>query len=59
VAITRQAWLTGLAAGSLGSLAFGMTCPLDGIAHLGIWHIAPVPLAALAARLIVPPLIRW
>jgi hypothetical protein len=59
VAITRQAWLTGLAAGSLGSLAFGMTCPLDGIAHLGIWHTAPVPLAALAARLIVPPLIRW
>lgn len=59
VAITRQAWLTGLAAGSLGSLALGMTCPLDGIAHLGIWHIAPVPLAALAARLIVPPLIRW
>jgi len=59
VAISRQAWLTGLAAGSLGSLAFGMTCPLDGIAHLGIWHVAPVPLAALAARLIVPPLIRW
>lgn len=59
VAITRQAWLTGLAAGSLSSLALGMTCPLDGIAHLGIWHVAPVPLAALAARFIVPPLIRW
>jgi hypothetical protein len=59
VAIVRQAWLTGLTAGSLGSLAFGMTCPLDGIAHLGIWHVAPVPLAALTARLIVPPLIRW
>lgn len=59
VAITREAWLTGLAAGSLGSLAFGMTCSLDGIAHLGLWHVVPVPLAALTARLVVPSLIRW
>lgn len=59
VALARQAWLTGLAAGALGALAFGITCPLDGIAHLGIWHVLPVPIAALAARVIVPPLIRW
>ena len=59
VALARQGWLTGLAAGALGSLAFGMTCPLDGIAHLGLWHVLPVPVAALAARLIVPSLIRW
>lgn len=59
VALARQAWLTGLAAGALGALAFGMTCPLDSIAHLGVWHVLPVPLAALAARVAVPPLIRW
>ena len=50
VALARQAWLTGLAAGALGSLAFGITCPVDTIAHLGLWHVLPVPLAALAAR---------
>ena len=54
-----QGWLTGLASGALGTLAFGITCPLDGIVHLGLWHVLPVPLAALAARVIVPPLIRW
>ncbi len=59
VALARQGWLTGLAAGSLGTLAYGTTCPIDGIAHLGLWHVLPVPLAALAARVIVPPLIRW
>ena len=59
VALARQGWLTGLAAGALGSLAFGVTCPLDTIAHLGLWHVLPVPVAALVARVIVPPLIRW
>ncbi|MBI1402338.1 MAG: DUF1109 family protein [Porphyrobacter sp.] len=59
VALARQAWLTGLAAGSLGALAFGVTCPLDTLAHLGLWHVLPVPLAGLAARAIVPRLIRW
>ena len=57
----RAGWLTGLASGALGTLAFGITCPLDGIVHLGLWHVLPVPLAALAARVIVPPdtLYRW
>ncbi len=59
VALARQAWLTGLASGALGALAFGLTCPLDGIVHLGLWHVLPVPIAAIAARVIVPPLIRW
>ncbi|MFN4020175.1 MAG: NrsF family protein [Erythrobacter sp.] len=59
VALARQAWLTGLASGALGTLAFGLTCPLDGIVHLGLWHVLPVPIAALLARVAVPPLIRW
>jgi hypothetical protein len=59
VALARQGWLTGLASGALGALAFGMTCPLDTIGHLGLWHVLPVPLAALAGRAIVPRLIRW
>jgi hypothetical protein len=59
VALARQGWLTGLAAGALGTLAYGVTCPLDGIAHLGLWHVLPIPIAALAGRIVVPPLIRW
>lgn len=59
VAIERAGWLTGLASGALGSLAYGITCPVDTIAHVGIAHIAPVAIAAVIARMIVPPLIRW
>lgn len=59
VAIERAGWLTGLAAGSLGSVAYGITCPLDTLAHVGIVHVAPVAISAVTARLVVPPLIRW
>ncbi len=59
VSLERSGWLTGLAAGSLGALAYNITCPLDTIAHVGIWHTLPVLVWAVAGRLIVPPLIRW
>lgn len=59
VSLERAGWLTGLAAGSLGALAYGITCPLDSIEHVGLVHVVPVALAALAGRLAVPPLIRW
>lgn len=59
VSIERSAWLTGLAAGSLGTLAYGITCPLDSLSHVGLWHVAPVAISAVIARFVVPPLIRW
>lgn len=59
VAIERAGWLTGLAMGALGSVAYGITCPLDTIAHVGVVHVAPVAIGAVLGRLIVPPLIRW
>ncbi|KWV91835.1 DUF1109 domain-containing protein [Erythrobacter sp. YT30] len=59
VSIERSAWLTGLSAGAFGSLAYGITCPLDGVGHVGIVHVAPVLISALVARIVVPPLIRW
>ncbi|GMN02067.1 NrsF family protein [Erythrobacter sp. MTPC3] len=59
VAIERAGWLTGLAAGSLGTLAYGITCPFDTYSHVGLWHVAPVAIAAVIGRLIVPPIIRW
>lgn len=51
-------WL-GVAAGALGSAAYGLSCPVDTLYHLAIWHFLPVALAALAGRLFVPGLIRW
>ena len=59
VALERSGWLTGLAAGSLGALAYNITCPLDSVAHVGFWHTAPVLIWALIGRFAVPPLIRW
>lgn len=49
----------GVAAGALGSAAYGMACPIDGAVHLGIFHVAPVLIAGLAGFLIVPRLLRW
>lgn len=59
VSLERAGWITGLAAGSLGSLAYGITCPLDTVMHVGVVHIVPVALAAVMGRLVVPSLIRW
>jgi len=50
---------TGIAAGALGSVAYGMSCSLDTLAHVGIWHVAPVAVAGALGRLIVPRLVRW
>lgn len=59
VSLERAGWVTGIAAGSLGSLAYGITCPVDTITHVGIVHIAPVAIGAMLGRLLVPRLIRW
>lgn len=59
VSLERSGWLTGLAAGSLGSFAYGVTCPLDSLGHIGLIHVAPVAVAAIIGRLAVPRLIRW
>lgn len=59
VSLERSGWLTGLAAGSLGSLAYGVTCSVDSLTHVGLTHVVPVAIAALIGRIVVPPLIRW
>lgn len=59
VSLERAGWMTGIAAGSLGSLAYGITCPLDSLSHVGIIHIVPVAIAAVIGRIAVPPVIRW
>ena len=59
VSPTLAGTFTGIAAGALGSFAYGLACPIDTLAHLGIWHALPVALGALVGRLGVPPLVRW
>lgn len=59
VSIERAGLMTGIASGSLGSLAYGITCPMDTVSHLGIMHVLPVAIAAVVGRLVVPRLIRW
>ena len=59
VSINSAGWYTGIAAGAIGSFAFGLACPIDTVGHLGIWHIAPVAVSAVLGRLIVPTLVRW
>lgn len=52
-------WFTGIAAGAIGTLLYGLACDVDSITHLGIWHVAPVAVTAIAGRFIVPKLIAW
>lgn len=59
VSLTTAGFYTGVASGALGSVACGLSCPLMGMMHLGIWHVLPVPVAALIGRFAVPALIRW
>ena len=59
--VSQQAagWFTGIAAGAIGTLLYGFSCPVDSVTHLGIWHVVPVAVAAIAGRLILPKLIAW
>lgn len=59
VSLNSAGTFTGVASGALGSFAFGLACPIDTIGHLGVWHVLPVVIAAVAGRFIVPPLVRW
>lgn len=56
---TRASYLVGVAAGALGTFAYGITCPIHTIQHIGIWHFVPVAASAAICRFAVPPLLRW
>lgn len=55
----RAGWVTGIAAGGLGAFAYSLHCPANGIIYIGFWYTLAVGICAVAARLIVPRLIRW
>ena len=51
--------LVGLASGALGSAAYGLSCPIDTLEHLAIWHIMPVAVVGALGRAMLPRLLRW
>lgn len=55
----RTGLFLGAAAGALGTFAYGMACPFDSIEHLGIWHAAPVIVAAFIGRFLIARWLRW
>jgi len=55
----RAGFLAGIAAGSIGTFAYGFFCGYDNIIHIGIGHSMIVIASAILGRLIVPRLIRW
>lgn len=59
VSLGAAGWQTGVAAGALGSVAHGLSCPIDDIVHLGIYHVVPVALAGIIGTVVVPKLVRW
>ena len=59
VAPARAGFYVGVAATALGSVVHGLTCPYDGMIHLGIAHVAPIVIGGLVGRLAGARLLRW
>lgn len=55
----RAGFLTGVAAGALGSAVYGLSCPNDTLGHLVVWHVMPVALTGLLGRIGLPRLLAW
>lgn len=49
----------GVAAGAMGSFAYGISCPIVSVWHLGVWHVMPVLVWGLIGRIAVPHLVQW
>jgi hypothetical protein len=58
-AINRAGWLVGLSAGSFGTFAYSLHCPMTNIFYIGLWYTLAVGMAAVAGRFLVPRIIRW
>ncbi len=55
----RAGMLAGMAAGALGTAAYGLTCPIDTLNHIGIWHAMPIIIGAIVGRFAIAPLLKW
>ncbi len=59
VNLARAGWLTGFAAGALGTFAYNLFCPTTTVHHVAVWYSLAVLVSAVAWRLVLPRLIRW
>ena len=59
VSVGTASLCAGVAAGAIGSFAYGLSCPIYTVPHLGVWHVMPVAICGVLGRLVLPPLIRW
>lgn len=59
VSLNSAGTYTGIAAGAVGTFAYGLACPVDTLAHLGTWHVLPILLSGVIGRFAIPPLVRW
>ncbi|WP_295526518.1 NrsF family protein [Novosphingobium sp. Chol11] len=57
--LARAGWLTGAAAGALGTFAYSLFCPSNSLAFAVTVYPAAILLAALLSRLVVPQVVRW
>jgi len=57
--MVRSAWLTGWAAGALGTFAYSLFCPSGTISFAVAAYPAAMVIAATVIRFVVPPLLRW
>lgn len=55
----RAGTVTGLAAGSLGALAYSMHCPHNDLVYIGLWYSIAIGATTLIGRLVIPRLVRW
>lgn len=59
VSTANAGLFAGIAAGAIGAFTYGLSCPIDSVEHLGIWHVMPVAICGALGRVILPRLIRW
>ena len=57
--LARAGWLTGWAAGALGTFAYSLYCPSNSLEFAATIYPAAMLLSAALSRLIVPQLVRW
>ncbi|MFM9935641.1 MAG: NrsF family protein, partial [Novosphingobium sp.] len=57
--LVRTSWLTGWAAGALGTFAYSLFCPASSLGFVTTVYPAATLIAALLFRLVMPGLVRW
>ena len=57
--LNRAGWLTGLAAGGLGTFVYNLGCARNSVHYVALWYGLAVGISAVAGRLLVPRALRW